>query len=107
MSASWAFTIRVKNCAVPDLLAREVKNHERIFVALTPSPGFRDVVGVLEAHDQAMMMSLGRIFEVSRALKFKAELLGVVRVGSSAHAGRICPGATMHTGHCSRSTPTA
>lgn len=41
------------------LLARQVKDHESVFVVLTPGPGFRDVVGVVEADDELMLMSCG------------------------------------------------
>ena len=43
-----------------DSLARQVKDHERIFFVLAPGPCFGDVVGILKADGEAMLMSFRR-----------------------------------------------
>lgn len=39
-------------------LACEVEHHGRIFVAFTPGPGFRNVIGVLEFKDEIMRQAV-------------------------------------------------
>src|ERR1700675_3832929 len=89
---------RATRSPVLGLLARQVKDHESVFVVLTPGPGFRDVAGVVEADDEPMLMSCRGGFEISRALKFKGELFDIVRVRSCAHAGLVVRGAIMDQG---------
>lgn len=66
-----------------------MENHEGVFIVLAPSPGFRDVVGVVEVDDQAMLVSCGGRFEVARALKFEDKVFDVVGVWSRPHAWLI------------------
>jgi hypothetical protein len=45
------------NLFVFGLFARQVKDHESVFVVFAPRPGFRDVVRVVELDNEVMLMS--------------------------------------------------
>src|SRR5207244_10511004 len=76
-------------------LAGEVEEHGDILVILAPSPGFDDVIGVVEAEDQVMLVSRGRRFEVAGTLEVEAELFDIVGIGHHAHARLVVCGAVM------------
>src|SRR5260370_29629217 len=77
-------------------LAGEVEDHGSIFVARAPGPGFGDVIVVLEAEDEMMLVARGRGWQISRALIVKAEFLNVGGRRRDAHAGLVGGGTEVH-----------
>src|SRR5215831_7108257 len=61
------------------VLAAKVKHHRHLVAVMLPGPGFRDVVGILEANDQSMLVANRRITQVAGGDELKIELIHVRR----------------------------
>ena len=75
------------------VLAAKVKHHRHLVAVMLPGPAFRDVVSILKANDQSMLVANRRIAQVPGGNELKIELIHVSR-GYSPHP-RLVVGRTV------------
>lgn len=68
-----------------------MKKHEGIFVVLAPSPSFRDVVSIVKADEQVMLVALGRRLQVPAPRTSELSFLTPVMRDPKATRARATP----------------
>src|SRR5260221_13674445 len=66
-----------------------MENHGHVHPVLAPGPRFRDVIFILEANHQVMLMARIRRRQITSAVKIESQLLHFLRDGHGAHARLI------------------